>query len=120
VTISPDGRRIVFVGSNSKGTTAIFVRPIASTTAQELAGTEGASNPFWSPDSRSIAFAAGGKLKRIDAGGSSPQNLCDLTNFWGGSWNRDGIIVFSDRGLLHRVSALGGVSTPVTTLYVTT
>ena len=66
--LSPDGRHIVFVASGD-GASRLWVRSLASTTAQPLAGTEGASYPFWSPDSKSVGFFAAGKLKRLDIGG---------------------------------------------------
>ena len=86
-----------------------------------LAGTEGARGPFWSPDSRSIAFFAGGKLKRIDAGGGPITVLSDGSAGVGGTWNRDGVIVFA-AGVgtrLMQVPASGGTATPATELDVT-
>src|SRR5438094_5644418 len=65
--ISPDGRRLVFSASN-KGKTQLWVRLLDSVAAQQLALTDGASYPFWSPDSASVGFFADGKLKRIDIG----------------------------------------------------
>jgi Tol biopolymer transport system component len=85
--------------------------------AQALAGTEGASYPFWSPDSRSLGFFAEGKLKRIDIGGS-PQTLADAAQGRGGTWTPDAGIVFSPTGSgpLLRVPSSGGATTPVTKL----
>jgi len=85
---------------------------------QPLSGSENAAYPFWSPDSRSIAFFAGGKLKRIDVSGGPAQTLCDAGGGGGGAWNRDGVIIFAaDNGMpLYRVPAAGGVATAVTTL----
>ena len=74
MAISPDGRRLTFVAT-SDGTPRLWVRPLDTATAQPLPGTDGASYPFWSPDSRSLGFFAGGRLKRIDIGGGQPQNL---------------------------------------------
>jgi len=84
--------------------------------AQALAGTEGASFPFWSPDSRFIAFFAGGKLKKIDTSGGVPQVLCNAPAGRGGSWSPDGIIVFVGQANtpISRISASGGVVAPVT------
>jgi len=83
--------------------------------AQPVAGTKGASFPFWSPDSRFIGFFADGKLKKIDAGGGPPQTLCDAPRGFGGTWNRDGVIVFAPEinSALYRVSAAGGASAPL-------
>ena len=65
--LSPDGRRLVFVATN-EGQECLWLRPLAETDAHVLPGTEGARHPFWAPDSRSIAFFANGKLKRLDIG----------------------------------------------------
>ena len=75
-------------------------------TAQPLAGTEGASYPFWSPDGRAIGFFADGKLKRIDLGSGAPQVLADAPRGRGGAWNRDGVLVFAPggtRGVIMRL-----------------
>ena len=119
--VSPDGLRLAFVVRGQGGQAMLWVRSLDSFTAQPLTGTDGvlpASPPFWSPDSRFIGFVAGGKLKKIDASGGPPQTLCDALNARGGTWNRDGVIVFSPNvfGPLHRVSATGGASTAVTKL----
>jgi Tol biopolymer transport system component len=96
---------------------------LASAAAQPLSGTEGASYPFWSPDSKSIGFFAGGQLKRLDIGGGQPQVLTNATNGLGGSWNADGIILFAAisqsaaGSTLFRVAATGGGEpVPVTKL----
>jgi Tol biopolymer transport system component len=83
-----------------------------------LAGTDGASRPFWSPDSRALGFFAQGKLKRIDPSGGAPQTITDAPNGSGGSWSSDDVIVFAPRGRgpLLRVPAAGGIATPVTTI----
>jgi eukaryotic-like serine/threonine-protein kinase len=115
--LSPDGRRLVF-GVRSGGKTQLWVRPLNLVTAQVLPGTEGASFPFWSPDSRSVGFFADGKLKRIDLAGGPPLTLADAPIGRGGAWNRDGVIVFSPGSLtpLMRVSAVGGTPVAATTL----
>ena len=120
VAVSPDGRRLAFV-ANTNGANRLWVRSLDSLTAQLLPGTEGvsaASAPFWSPDSRFIGFAAGGKLKRIEASGGPPQTLCDASTTRGGTWNRDGVIVFATgvSGVLYRIPATGGEPVPVTKL----
>jgi len=92
------------------------VRALAPLNSVPLAGTEGSSFPFWSADSQSIGFFADGKLKRIDAAGGLPLTLCDAPNGVGGTWNREGVIVFAPNSgsPLHRVSASGGTSRPIT------
>ncbi|MCA1573001.1 MAG: protein kinase [Acidobacteria bacterium] len=121
MALSPDGRRLAFFAS-SEGQNLLWVRSLDSLSAQALPGTEGASGAsslFWSPDSRFIGFFAGGKIKKIDASGGPPQTLCDAAaESRGGTWNRDGVIVFAldAFGPLYRVSAAGGEPIPVTAL----
>jgi eukaryotic-like serine/threonine-protein kinase len=117
--LSPDGQSLAFVARGAGGQTMLWLRPLNASTAQPLAGTDGTSPgspPFWSPNSRFIGFFAGGKLKKIDVTGGPPQTVCDATSGRGGSWNRDDLIIFAPSlsGPLHRVSAAGGTSTPVT------
>ena len=115
--VSPDGRRLTFLAV-TEGVTRLWVRSLDALTAQRLSGTEGAVVAFWSHDSRSIAFGAGGKLKRIDASGGPALTLADMTGNNGGDWNQDGVIVFPPTGAspLHRIAASGGTPSPVTTL----
>jgi Tol biopolymer transport system component len=115
--VSPEGRRIAFIEHAANGKDQIWVRSLDTFTAQPLAGTEGASYPFWSPDSRSIGFGVDGKLKRIDAAGGPPLTLADAPNFRGGTWGAGGVIVFAQTtGGLQRVPASGGAARPATTL----
>src|SRR5882672_6720445 len=82
-----------------------------------LAGTQGASYPFWSPDGKYIGFFAEGKLKKVEVSAGQVQVLCDAPNGRGGTWNRDGVIVFSPDGLnvgLFQVPAWGGSPVEVT------
>jgi len=118
VTVSPDGRRLAFVASASEGRNLLWVRPLDALSAQQLAGTEGAFHPFWSPDSRFLGFFADGKLKKIDAAGGPPITLCEAPMGRGGTWNLNGVIIFApnNTGALHRVSASGGASSEVTKL----
>jgi Tol biopolymer transport system component len=115
--ISSDGRQVAFVAEVG-GSAAIWVRPFDSLRARLLGGTQGAEFPFWSSDSEFLAFFADGKLKKIALAGGAPQILCDALRGRGGSWNQDDVIIFTpDHGSpLHRVSANGGTSVPLTTL----
>jgi serine/threonine protein kinase len=115
ISISPDGRVIAYVAS-SGGERSLFIRKLGSTVTQNLNGTEGADRPFWSPDSRYIAFCAGGILKRIDISGGLPRDICEALAMMGGTWNSDGIIVFNDWPILKRVSAEGGEPSAITAL----
>jgi Tol biopolymer transport system component/predicted Ser/Thr protein kinase len=115
--ISPDGRLLAFV-ANVRGKSSLFVRPLDSLTARALPGTEGASRPFWSPDSRNIGFHANSKLQRIGVNEGAPRVICDLTSARGATWNADGVIVFFLRSnqALNRVPASGGAPQQITTL----
>ena len=115
--ISPDGRRLAFVAPDESGHTVLWVRPLDGVTAQPLAGTINATAPFWSPDSRWIAFISDGKLRKIEASGGATITLCDSGATPPGAWNRDDVIVFSGApGPLVRVSASGGTPVEVTKL----
>jgi eukaryotic-like serine/threonine-protein kinase len=111
LAVSPDGQRIAFVATSADGKSVLWVRSLDALAAQALAGTEGASSPFWSPDSRFLGFFAGGKLKKIEVSGGPPITLCDALDNRGGTWNRDGVIVFAPTpsSPLQKVSASGGV-----------
>ncbi|HEX4950572.1 MAG TPA: protein kinase, partial [Blastocatellia bacterium] len=112
--LSPDGRHLVFAAI-SEGRRMLWLRPLGSLTAQPLPGTEGVSgSPFWSPDSRSLGFAAGSELKKLDLAGGAPQTLCKLPVgllTFGGTWNRDGVILFSGLAEIYRIPATGGEPT---------
>jgi len=118
VAVSPDGQRVAFVGTGADGRSLLWVRSLDALAAQSLAGTEGGLRLFWSPDSRSLGFFADGKLKKIEVAGGPAITLCDAPNARGGTWSRDGVIVFAPTNAsgLQRVSASGGVPTAVTTL----
>jgi Tol biopolymer transport system component len=114
--ISPDGRLLAFGAARTGADITIWVRPMNSLAARELPGTNGGNGPFWSPDSKSIAFVANNQLKRIDVLGGSSQLLCDAPGFQGGTWSRDGTILFSSASVIQRVSASGGAREPVSSL----
>jgi len=112
---------LAFVGVGSSGKTQLWVRPLSSLEARPLPGTEDArGTPFWSPNSRSIAFFTLDKVKRIDVSGGSPQLLCDYPAcacpdiYKSGAWNRDGVVIFAlGFETLYRASASGGTAAPL-------
>jgi Tol biopolymer transport system component len=114
--ISPDGRTVAFVAASSGSFRKLWVRPLDSAASHDLAGTEGAAYPFWSPDSRSIGFFADEKLKRIDVSGGPPLALADATSPRGASWSVNGTIIYAPlaTGGLMRVPAFGGKALPLT------
>ena len=113
--ISPDGRAIAFSATDSTGTARVWVRSLSALTAQALPGTDGVlARPFWSPDSRFLAFMAGGKLKKISVTGGPPAVICDAPSGWDGTWGREGVILFDGTATdpIRRVAAAGGVAAP--------
>jgi eukaryotic-like serine/threonine-protein kinase len=114
IALSPDGKTLVFVARSDRES-RLWVRPLNAVSARPLAGTENAKLPFWSPDSRSVGFAADAQLKRVDIESGVVRVLAS-GGALGGAWNRDGTILF-DRGPgpgLFRVSAEGGEPHAVT------
>ncbi len=117
LALSPDGKQIVF-SAPTGGVAHLWLRPLAGTVAQPIPGTEGATLPFWSPDSRSIGFFTANAMKRVDVGGGAPLMLAPVSTGVGGSWNAEGIILFSQGPgqPLGRIAASGGAITEVTHL----
>ncbi len=117
--VSPDGRQLAFTVVGSDGATRLWIRALDSLEARPLL-TSGSSviGPFfWSPDNRYIAFGDGPKLKKIDVADGGVETLCDVPGAiaLGGSWNRDGVIIFGQAtGPIMRVSASGGSASPLT------
>jgi len=116
--LSPDGLRIAFCAIGPDGRQLLWVRSLDGRAAQPLEGTDGASFPFWSPDSRSIGFFAQAKLKHIDASGGPALVVADATIGRGGSWGPDGTILYvpDQVGGIYRVGASGGTPREVTEL----
>jgi len=114
--ISPDGRSLAMRVVDSSGRLSLWLRPLNSLESHPLNGTQDLSFYFWSPDSRFLGFFANGKLKKIDIAGGAPQTLCDAADARGGTWGRDGTIVFapSSTDVLYRVASSGGTATAVT------
>jgi Tol biopolymer transport system component/tRNA A-37 threonylcarbamoyl transferase component Bud32 len=110
-SLSPDGRVLVFCASDESGKTILWIRPLNSLAARPLPGTEGASHPFWSPNGRTVGFFAGNQLKTIEAeGGPTVAIAASTIDEGGGTWNRDGTILFiPDAGEgVYAVAAAGG------------
>ncbi len=105
--VSPDGRVVVF-SAWANGTQLLYRRMIGSSALYPIVGTEGAAMPFWSADSRFVGFHASGLLKRVAVDGGPVTNICPTSQFGGGTWNRDGTIVFSQVTSLWTVAAGGG------------
>lgn len=120
LAIAPADTHIVYVAGR-RGRFQLFLRALSSIEAQPLAGTEGALNPFFSPDGQWIAFFAAGKLRKISIGGGSVRDIADAEIGFGGAWAADNTIVFaaSNASALSRVSADGGTPEPFTTLDTT-
>ncbi len=110
LSLSPDGRKLALVAQAQTGVSAeLWVRSLDSLATDAIRGTEGAYLPFWSPDSQYIGFFTdGGKLEKVPVSGGAPEALCDAHNWFGGTWNRDGVILFSSEDKLYRVSEAGG------------
>jgi eukaryotic-like serine/threonine-protein kinase len=118
--VSPDGRLLVFSASTPDGEKSLWLRPVDSLSARPLPGTNGGYNPFWSPDSRWIAFISfsDSKLKKISIEGGSALDICTVSVGRGGAWGPDGTILFAigSHLPLYSVPATGGTPVPVTQL----
>ena len=118
VSLSPDGRKLVFNATGEQS--GLWVRDLDTLQWRHLAGTEGSSSPFWSPDSRFLGFSVSRDLKKIEVAGGPPQTLCtEPSNVGTGAWSPEGVIIFGGKGgtvPLRRVSAAGGVATDITAL----
>jgi Tol biopolymer transport system component len=120
IALSPDGRTLAFVAHAGGARPLLWLRPLDSLAAVPLSGTEDALHPFWSPDGRSLAFFTPSSLKRVEASGGTPQRLCDVVAGRGGSWSKDGVIVFAHSApiALFQVPDTGGEAQPATDLDV--
>jgi eukaryotic-like serine/threonine-protein kinase len=118
LALSPDGRSIAYRGSDSNGTSRLYLRRLDAGASEAMAGTEGASYPFWSPDSRSLGFFSGGKLLKFDTANGNVTSICEVGYGGGATWSADGTIVFASglEGSLDRVSSGGGTPVPFTRL----
>jgi eukaryotic-like serine/threonine-protein kinase len=118
LSISPDGSKLAFVAVDSTGHFELWLRDLDSPIAQPILGTDNAWAPFWSPDSRFIAFTAGPSLKKVPVNGGPAETLTASPANGGGTWNRDGVILFSTGpgSPILRVPSAGGSATPVTSV----
>lgn len=119
IALSPDGKTIAFVAKpDTGGAASLYVRPIGGLAAVKVAGTDNATQPFWSPNSQFIAYVSGGKLKKVSASGGATQDLCAAAEVFGGAWSESqgGTIVFGTAKGLFTVSAEGGQATAVSEL----
>jgi Tol biopolymer transport system component/predicted Ser/Thr protein kinase len=117
IALSPDGRTAAFVASVG-GKNGLWIRPLDSTTARLLVSASDVMAPFWSPDSKSVGFFAGGKLQRAELAGGAPFTICDVAGAArGGSWSSDGRIIFANLAStgLFQVPASGGSPSRLTT-----
>jgi Tol biopolymer transport system component len=116
LAVSPDGNIIAYAGRTADGVILLWVRALDEAEARPLPGTENAQYPFWSPNSRRIGFFSNNKLRVVEAAGGPPLALCDAPDAKGGTWSRNGVIVFAPNynSPLHKVAEAGGESTPVT------
>ena len=117
-SLSPNGRLIAMIAPDPSHRRMLWIRPLDGPAAQALAGTEDAEAPFWSPDSRTVAFVADGRLKRIDAAGGPVVTVAESAFTAPGAWNRDDVILFTARqpSTLSRVPAAGGTPVAATAL----
>ena len=117
MAISPDGAAIAMVARPGQESSGLYIRPVNAVTFRKLEGTDNAAQPFWSPDSSSIGFVAGGRLKKVAAAGTPPQEIGTLDgSFFGGAWGADGTILYGTPNGLRRISAEGGSSETITTV----
>src|SRR5262249_21797079 len=117
LAISPNGQTVVFHAASTSGSGRLSLRRLDSLGSHPIEGTDDGDSPFWSPDGQWMGLFANGKLRTINIAGGAPEALCETADARGGTWNRDGQIVFapSSRSGLFRVSAHGGRAEPVTT-----
>ena len=114
--VSADGTQLAIAARRAGGPPRLWIRRLQSLEWREMPGTDGATFPFWSPDSRNIGFFADRRVKRIDVANSLTQTICDAGSGQGGTWGTQDVIVFAHDMGLSRVAASGGTPVPVTTV----
>ena len=110
IAVSPDGKWLAFTAATGSRV-QLWLRSLEGNKVNRLEGTDGASHPFWSPDSRFVGFFASGKLKKVELGGGLPVTLCQASAGTGGTWNREGVILFTVLGVpqISQILASGGM-----------
>jgi eukaryotic-like serine/threonine-protein kinase len=118
VVLSPDGQRVAFVGVDASGKRQVWVRPLDQLNATPVPGTEGGYFPFWSPDGASLGFFSDRQLKRVTLDSGRVVPICEVHIGRGGTWNKQGVIVFSPDVIkpLYQVPAAGGTPVVITQL----
>ncbi len=119
LSISPDGTKLAFVSVDSNGRFMLWVRDLDSQAAEPIPGTDDALAPFWSPDSRFVAFTNNSSLKKVPVAGGPAETIATFPANGGGTWNRDGAILFSTGNTgspILRVPSAGGSAIPVTSI----
>ena len=116
--VSPDGSHMAFSGIGADGRRGLWLQSFDSLVSRPIPGTEGALGPFWSPDNLAVAFFTKNQLKRVSIASGDVAIICEARFGGGGTWNRDGVIVFAPtiESALFRVAATGGIPTPLTVL----
>jgi len=119
LALSPDGRTLAMVAYSAQANNnVLWTYEVGGHRTNSLEGTQGATYPFWSPDGKFIGFFADGKLKKVEVSGGRSRVLCDAPNGRGGTWNRDGVVVFNPdaNSGLSRVPSSGGSPVQITQL----
>jgi serine/threonine-protein kinase len=116
IDLSPDGKSFVYTGGGET-TNQLYVRKMDQLEASPIPGTEGATNPFFSPDSHWVGFFSGAKLKKVALRGGPPLTISEISGaFRGASWGQNEIIIFGISGSgLFQVSSSGGIPQTITT-----
>jgi Tol biopolymer transport system component len=116
--VSPDGRILAFLAYDSTGIQRLWIRPLDAVEAHPLAEVGGTSRPFWSPDSKYLAFIADGKLRKISVAGGPAIHVCDALGGYDGTWGKSDWILFdgSSRDSIRGVPASGGIPKGITSI----
>jgi Tol biopolymer transport system component len=114
LSVSPDGRQLAYVARGAREDESLWIHSFETGEARAIPNTQGAGMPFWSPDSRSVAFRLGAGLRRVDLTSGATQSLCECIGT-GGTWNADGLVLFANGGIMS-VPASGGTPQTVTTI----